>query len=776
MSKQKKHSALNKGFHTLHAFAAFKSAFHLYTLGILSICLLLAQDSRAQNYNTRGSAYNLSGTDCYKLTNAGTRNSNGAVWYTDKLDLSRDFTINLTMNFGNQDENGADGIVFVMQTVGNMALGNTGGGMGFEGFSPSFGIEFDTYRNGTEPTYDHIAFLRDGNVFHNNSRHIAGPVQMSASSANTEDNLDHQVKIVWNKAAGTLAVYFDCSLRISQKVDLKAILGNNNSVYWGFTAGTGSLTNNQTVCLKKDIFVKDSFSVCNGQQVQISAGQSADNRYTWTPAVNISNASVQKPFVYPKSSGYYTATYKNNCNETVNDSIWINVLPVNKPTLGKDTFFCGPFTHRLNAGKPGLKYVWNTGDTGAVLQISKGGTYIVRSSDNICSASDTILISNDIEKLNLGRDSAFCNSQFTPFNLNAPQGFVRYLWNDGSGQYFLRITEPGLYHVQVENNRGCKFSDSIRYTLSPAPLVQMNDTQICPGSSVILDGSNRNTAITSSIAYLWNTGARTPGLSVNSAGQFIVELRYLNCSVSDTVQVELLDRKPDLGNDTFFCGPFTFTLKTPGIFSNYRWHDGSSAAEHTTNSSGTKYLKTVSIEGCTASDSITILQHPPADAGLGRDTVICYSATLLLSAADGMLSYRWSNGSVTRSTEIKQPGTYAVTVQDRLKCISSDTIQILQNKSLLPSEMYMPDAFSPNGDELNDWFPGNGYKDPGSDYLLSVYNRWGEQIFSSSNPDIQWDGRHKEQEAPQDVYLFLVKYKGCDGDIRMFRGSFSLIR
>ena len=738
--------------------------------------LLLPQLAHAQNYNTRGSAYNISGTDCYKLTNAGTRNSNGAVWYTDKLDLTRDFTINLTMNFGNQDANGADGIVFVLQTVGNMALGNTGGGMGFEGFSPSFGIEFDTYQNGTEPTYDHIAYLRDGNVFHNNSKHIAGPVQMSALNFNTEDNQDHQVKIVWIKSTGVLSVYFDCSLRISQKVDLVSILGNSNSVFWGFTGGTGGYTNNQTVCLKKDIFLKDSFNVCRGQQVQISAGQSADNRYTWTPALDISNTSVQKPFVYPGSSRYYTATYKNTCNETVRDSIRVTVLPVYKPNLGKDTFFCGPFTHRLNAGKPGLAYIWNTGDTGAMLNINKGGTYMVRSSDNVCSASDTILISNDIEKLNLGRDSAFCNSQFTPFNLNAPQGFVRYLWNDGSGQYFLRITEPGLYHVQVENNRGCKFSDSIRYTLSPALLVQMNDTQICPGSSITLNGSNRNTDITSAIAYIWNTGARTPSLSVNSAGQFIVELRYLNCSVSDTVRVDLLDRIPALGNDTFFCGPFVYTLSTPGIFSTYRWHDGSSAPELTTNSPGSKHLQTVSAEGCMASDTITILQHPPADAGLKKDTAVCYSATLLLSAAEGMRSYSWSNGATTRSVEISSPGTYTVTVRDSMQCTSSDTIQILQDKSLLPSEMFMPDAFSPNGDGMNDWFPGNGYRDPGSDYLLTVYNRWGEQIFSSSSPDLQWDGQYKGQAAPQDVYLFLVKYTGCDAEVRLFRGSFSLIR
>ena len=132
----------------------------------------------SQDYFTNGNAVRLPNSDCYRLTNAS-NNQNGSVWYSDKLDLLKDFKLEFNMNFGNLDANGADGIVFVMQTVGTKALGSNGGGMGFIGFSPAFGIEFDTYQNTSEgdPSYDHIAFLKNGINNHNSTSNLAGPIQ-----------------------------------------------------------------------------------------------------------------------------------------------------------------------------------------------------------------------------------------------------------------------------------------------------------------------------------------------------------------------------------------------------------------------------------------------------------------------------------------------------------------------------------------------------------------------------------------------------------------------
>ncbi|MFM1930831.1 MAG: hypothetical protein RL226_134, partial [Bacteroidota bacterium] len=82
----------------------------------------------SQTYFLNGTAFALGG-DCYLLTPA-IGNQNGAVWYANQIDLTEPFDLKFEMNFGIVDANGADGIMFVLQTVGTNALGQSGGGLG----------------------------------------------------------------------------------------------------------------------------------------------------------------------------------------------------------------------------------------------------------------------------------------------------------------------------------------------------------------------------------------------------------------------------------------------------------------------------------------------------------------------------------------------------------------------------------------------------------------------------------------------------------------------
>jgi gliding motility-associated-like protein len=90
--------------------------------------------------------------------------------------------------------------------------------------------------------------------------------------------------------------------------------------------------------------------------------------------------------------------------------------------------------------------------------------------------------------------------------------------------------------------------------------------------------------------------------------------------------------------------------------------------------------------------------------------------------------------------------------------------------------MYMPNAFSPNEDGINDFFPDNHYSDPGGDYALTIVNQWGEKLFFSNKPELKWDGTYRGHLAPAGIYLFFVKYTGCDGAARSFRGTLTLLR
>ena len=135
-----------------------------------------------------GDAASLGG-DCYQITDNNEWEL-GAVWFNEQLDLNQPFIINVDINLGNQDADGADGVVFVMQSVGPLAIGDAGGGLGFEGFNPSFGVEIDTWQNTDigDLSLDHVAFHRDGINWHNAPYfNLAGPVPARADGANIED-------------------------------------------------------------------------------------------------------------------------------------------------------------------------------------------------------------------------------------------------------------------------------------------------------------------------------------------------------------------------------------------------------------------------------------------------------------------------------------------------------------------------------------------------------------------------------------------------------------
>lgn len=105
-------------------------------------------------------------------------------------------------------------------------------------------------------------------------------------------------------------------------------------------------------------------------------------------------------------------------------------------------------------------------------------------------------------------------------------------------------------------------------------------------------------------------------------------------------------------------------------------------------------------------------------------------------------------------------GNHAVTSQSNYK------------ELVPPLKMYIPNAFTPNGDGLNDQF---GVKGEGiGDFRMLVYDRWGEVIFESDRPEKQWDGNYKGQPVQQGTYVYQVYTKGTDKRSRT--GSVTLIR
>ena len=205
--------------------------------------LLFACSKLLAQYTENGSAASTN-CHCYVLT-PNVLNESGSVWNNNKIDLRLNFDYQFNVFLGCTDAGGADGIVFALQPI-STSVGSTGGGMGFQGITPSVGVTLDTYQNieYNDPVYDHIDIQYDGNL-----THTGVPPRISATSDNVEDCIWHTLRVTWNATSKTYAAYFDGQLRISTVNDIvKNIFGGDPMVFWGFTGSTGGASNLQQFC------------------------------------------------------------------------------------------------------------------------------------------------------------------------------------------------------------------------------------------------------------------------------------------------------------------------------------------------------------------------------------------------------------------------------------------------------------------------------------------------------------------------------------------------
>jgi gliding motility-associated-like protein len=162
--------------------------------------------------------------------------------------------------------------------------------------------------------------------------------------------------------------------------------------------------------------------------------------------------------------------------------------------------------------------------------------------------------------------------------------------------------------------------------------------------------------------------------------------------------------------------------------------------------------------GAGFTDTLTIQVHALPQVNLG-DTILMYKgAKINLHAGGGFISYSWSTGSTDSTITVSDEGNYIVQVEDHNCCFNSDTVYIKV------FQYFVPTAFTPNGDGLNDVFRVIGlYRN--INFHMYIYNRWGGLIFESDNIDDGWDGTYKNGKCEPDTYAWVVHIDFLGQDI-----------
>lgn len=192
--------------------------------------------------------------------------------------------------------------------------------------------------------------------------------------------------------------------------------------------------------------------------------------------------------------------------------------------------------------------------------------------------------------------------------------------------------------------------------------------------------------------------------------------------------------------------------------------------------SGTTLLNLCGDAMNVTSTSSTISFTVPAgvnDNYLPPDTTKCDYSTISVGALGTFDSYLWNTGQSTSTIPILNPGLYTLQVTDSNGCIGTDSIYI--SDSTCPQYVYLPNAFTPNGDGKNDIFRPI-FAGAASVFKFAVYDRWGRVVFVTTTPGVGWDGTTGGRPQPAGTYVWECVYELYQEPQRMQRGTVMLIR
>lgn len=317
----------------------------------------------------------------------------------------------------------------------------------------------------------------------------------------------------------------------------------------------------------------------------------------------------------------------------------------------------------------------------------------------------------------------------------------------------------------------------VRIDNVPQIILSPHDTVICSGDSIVLDAGLSNAA-----SYLWNTGATSPSIVISQSGQYYITVfSEGNCSASDTINVEFKNiPKPDLGPDTLFCeGEPAYRLNVDNAFyDNISWSTGANTNYIDVNESGTYWVK-ASSEGCNLSDTVSVIYNPIPQVSLGEDFILCEKDEVSLGWTSDLYgaSYKWNTGQITNHISITDSGTYWLEVINPPHCMGSDTIHVKLEQCYC--DIFIPNAFTPNEDGLNDIFLPqiSPYSCPHSEYHFIIFNRYGHTVFSTFDRNEGWNGSFNNQPCDVGAYMYYIKFReSMTGEMKFYKGDVLLLR
>jgi gliding motility-associated-like protein len=492
---------------------------------------------------------------------------------------------------------------------------------------------------------------------------------------------------------------------------------------------------------------------------------------------------------------------------------------------------CVPFPLAFNNNSTmATDYSWDFGDgsplshdNNPVHTYTQGGQFTV----SLYAHNDTACITDDTSRFVITvfapqvpdiqvSDTLVCAYNTTVqlhVHLNNPSAYNRFRWEPasaiiGSDNDDTVIVNPLLadkFYITVWDTIAgyCGFSvkDSIFLNYKPRVLhINNPDTLICVGASVLL-----NTTGTAGYNYQWlpatgvqPSSGQNPVLSPLTTTTYTVTSTYPGCAdTTDTIQIRVdeksgisfnADRDSICTGESILFAPTVDTVVLDQL--QWQWGDLNGFTTREAESMSRAFDRSgvypvtlsASFRACpdtTYTDTVYVFALPKVY--LGPDSGIClsgqpvYISNLSVPSAEGYVhSNHWSTGDTAGAIKIVAPGIYTLTVSlAPLGCSNTGSVKVTKD-----CYIDIPNAFTPNGDNVNDYFfPRQLLSKSVSKFNMSVFNRWGEKVFVTENISGRgWDGNFNGRPQPGGVYIYTISVVFDNGRSELYQGNVSLLR
>ncbi|UAY53112.1 LamG-like jellyroll fold domain-containing protein [Ferruginibacter albus] len=408
---------------------------------------------------------------------------------------------------------------------------------------------------------------------------------------------------------------------------------------------------------------------------------------------------------------------------------------------------------------------------------------------------DSVVINVDTAVIKTSANASICSGKSSSLSTS---GAASYQWSPVTGLSNASIGNPVAspanttkYIVTGITVDGCIAKDSVVITVLPKPTItKSQNTAICKNTTTQL-------SVSGGVSYQWQPGSTlnnptsaTPIASpTNNTTYYVLVTDVNNCTNTDSVQISI---RPDpvftVSPNQTVCTSIPVQLNANGgdiyLWSPANLVSDPSIANPVTTPVQSKTTYTVTIKESTCNNSTTlsttITLAPPLTIVASKSNDLDCSNGYCTLTASGANYYVWSPGDALNDSTSSHPIASPLSTQQYIVkgksvdgCIGSDTITIFVNY-LDKSGYYMPNAFTPNRDGLNDCF-GIKYWGRIDKLDFSIYDRWGNQVFHTNNPDDCWNGLYAGVPANAGNYVYYIVAQTACGNINR-KGNVVLLR